>query len=225
MKLTTVAISLALLVPAISGADDKTPPPDKNAPSDKTTDKDAPKTNDKDTSRDKDTSKDNKDGKKQAKKLGENEIKIVSHVHHINMMEIDLGKIAQRTGTAPVKKYAEMIVTDHQMADKELIKFTKTRGMNTIPAEKPQTDAEKQMMKDMTDEVTALKKLKGADFDREYLRMMVKHHEEELAKTDPYIEMSQDSDLDMMLQNRKATLQRHADQAKELQKASTVSSK
>ena len=32
-----------------------------------------------------------------------------------------------------------------------------------------------------------LKKLKGADFDREYLRMMVEGHDKELAMSDPFI--------------------------------------
>jgi predicted outer membrane protein len=199
MKLTTVALALAFLVPAISGAD---------VNKDKTTDK-TDKTTD----------------KKQVKKLGENEIRIVSHVHHINVMEVDLGKLAQRVGTAPVKKYAEMVTIDHQMADKSLVKFAKERGINVIPPEKPQTDADKKMMKDMQAEIAALKKLKAADFDREYLRMMVKHHDEELAMTDSLIEISTDSDLDMILQNRKASLQRHADGARELQKADSVSIK
>jgi putative membrane protein len=204
MKLSTVALALALFIPTISGAQDATPNPDQ--PKDKPADKAKP-------------------DKKEAKKLGEAEQKIISHVHHVNVMEIDVGKLAQRVGTAPVKKLAEMIVIDHQMSDKALTKLAKENGMANIPAMKPTSEAEKQAHKDMQDQVTALKKLKGADFDRAYLQMMVKGHEEELAKTDPFIEQSQNSDLDMFLQNRKATLQRHADAAKELEKAGSVSQK
>jgi putative membrane protein len=193
MKLTTVALALAVLVPAVSGA---------KTPADKTT-----------------------DTKKQLKKLNEAEVKILAHVHHVNVTEVDLGKLAQRVGTPPLKKYAEALVADHQVADTALQKLAKEKGVAAIPMPKPETDAEKRMMKDMMDEVAVLKKLKGPDFDRAYLRMMVTHHDEELAKTDSMIEISSDSDLDMMLQNRKATLQRHSDGAKELQKAATVSSK
>src|SRR5262245_40601079 len=117
MKLTSVAFALALVVPIVAGADDKAPPS-------------------------RDTTETDKDvNKKQAKKLGEPELKIVSHLHHVNMMEIDLGNVAQRSGTAPVKKYAEMLVTDHQMADKLLTKFAKDRGTAMIPAKKPETEA------------------------------------------------------------------------------------
>lgn len=206
MKLGTVALALALLVPAISGAQD----PGQDQPQDQQKDKSADKA---------------KDNKKQAKKLGEAEMKIVSHVHHVNITEIDLGKLAQRVGSAPVKKYAEMVVTDHQASDKQLAKLAKEHGVATIPPMRPATDADKQMMKEMNDEITALRKMKGADFDREYLSMMIKHHERELALTDPFIEQSQNNDLDMMLQNRKATLQRHVDAAKELQKQGNVSQK
>jgi hypothetical protein len=62
MKLTTLVLSLAFLVPTLAHAEDKS-----------TTDK---------TKTDKDTKKAEKGAK-----LGESDVKIMAHMHHVNMME------------------------------------------------------------------------------------------------------------------------------------------
>lgn len=158
-------------------------------------------------------------------KLGETETRIVSHLHAVNLMEIQMGKLAQTNGTAPVKKYGKELVTDHMTADKDLTAFAKKRGLAAIPAEKADTDIAKSELKKMMDEMANLKKLKGADFDREYLRMMVDGHDKELAGTAGHKEASQDDELDTLLDNRKTTLQRHSDNAKELQKGNAQASR
>ena len=136
-----------------------------------------------------------------------------------------MGKLAQRNGTEPVKKYGKQLVSDHQTADTELIAFARKGGVAKIPADKPETEAEKADHKQQMEGMANLKKLKGADFDREYLRMMVEGHDKELAKTDTFVATSMDADLDNMLENRRATLQRHSDMAKELQKGNAQASR
>ncbi len=196
MKLPSIVLALALVVPSLATADDKT----------------TPKTGD----TTKDTAK---------KKLGETEAKILSHLHHVNLMEVDMGKLAQRLGTAPVKKYGQMLVTDHSTADTKLLEFAKKRGLARLPAAKADSDAEKAEMKKQMEEMAALEKLKGADFDREYLRMMVEGHDKELAGTAGHQEASADDELDTLLADRKVSLQRHSDNAKELQKGNAQASK
>ena len=205
MKLQSIVLACALVIPALAGADDKM---------------NQPKTGD--------TTKDpNKDANKDAKKakLGETEMKIISHLHHVNQMEIQMGTLASRLGTQPVKKYGQQLITDHTTADKQLAAFAKKRGVNTLPAAKADSEMEKAEMKQMMDQMAGLKKLKGADFDREYLRMMVEGHDKELAGTPAHIEASTDDELDKMLEDRKVTLQRHSDNAKELQKGNAQASK
>ncbi|MBA2540898.1 MAG: DUF4142 domain-containing protein [Deltaproteobacteria bacterium] len=196
MKLPSIVLALALVVPSLATADDKT----------------TPKTGD----TTKDTAK---------KKLGETEAKILSHLHHVNLMEVDMGKLAQRLGTAAVKKYGQMLVTDHSTADTKLLAFAKKRGLARLPAAKADSDAEKAEMKKQMEEMAALEKLKGADFDREYLRMMVEGHDKELAGTAGHQEASADDELDTLLADRKVSLQRHSDNAKELQKGNAQASK
>jgi len=151
-------------------------------------------------------------------KLSDSDAKIVAHLHHVNQMEIDLGKAAQKSGTAGVKTYGQTLVTDHQSSDKDLTSFAKTHKLATIPADKPMTDADKQEDKEMQSQVTKLKSLKGAEFDREFLNMMAAGHDKELAKIDVAMGAATDPDLQSLLKATKPVLQRHADQARDLQK-------
>ncbi|HET9619966.1 MAG TPA: DUF4142 domain-containing protein [Kofleriaceae bacterium] len=151
-------------------------------------------------------------------KLSADDTKIVAHLHHVNQMEIDLGKQAQKVGTPAVKGYADALVSDHTSGDKDLTALAKKHGVSSIPADKPQTDADRQDEKDMTIQMTHLKTLKGAEFDKAFLTMMASGHDKELAKIDTAIGTAKDSDLQAQLKATKPVLQRHADQARDLQK-------
>ncbi len=156
----------------------------------------------------------------QKEKLTQDTLQTLGHYHHVNQMEIDLGKAAQkRGGSQAVKQYGEMLVTDHQANDKKIKSLAQMHGQR-VPMAKPKTDMEKQEMAQAKQHASALKKLKGADFDREYLRMMVEDHDKELAKIDTNIEQAQNDQVADLLRDTKPVLQRHADQARELQKNS-----
>jgi len=162
--------------------------------------------------------------KTSGEKMSADDTKIISHLHHVNQMEIDLGKWAQKSGTAGVKTYGESLVTDHTSSDKDLTALAKQHGVSSIPADKPTTDADRQDEKDMTISVAKLKTLKGAEFDREFLTMMASGHDKELAKIDTSIGAATNSDLQALLKTVKPVLQRHADQARDLQKNSPQAS-
>jgi len=215
MKLRAFAIVAALAVHGLASAAPADTPPAKNSPSSNPTnptpDKSSPKgTSASDTS----SSKTAESGAK----LSDSEIRTIAHLHHVNQMEITLAKEAQRQGTAKVKDYASTLITDHQQADKDLTAFAKAHHLTTIPADKPTTDAERQDDKDTTQAMAHLKTLKGADFDKEYLNMMVSGHDKELTKIDVEISSASDPEFKSLLQNVKPMLQRHADQARDLLK-------
>jgi len=198
MKLRALAIITAFALPTLAIADDKTPAADKTATDKATTEKTG--------------------------KLSADDLKIISHLHHVNQMEIDLGKTAeQKSTTAGVKSYGKTLVDDHQSADKDLMAFAKKHNQAAIPAEKPDSDADRQDQKDMTTQVAHMKTLKGADFDKEFLNMMVSGHDKELAKIDVSIGAATDPDLQTMLKSVKPVLQRHSDQARDLQKSPQAS--
>ena len=223
MKLRAFAILAALTAPGLASATPADTPPThtptsnaptnnspNNQPANPTPDKSPPGS----TSSD-DTSK---KGDKAAK-LSDGDIRTIAHLHHVNQMEITLAKDAQRQGTKAVKDYAATLITDHTAADKDLTAFAKAHQLTTIPADKPTTDADRQDDKDMTQQMAHLKTLKGADFDKEFLSMMVEGHEKTLAKLDTAMGMVTSDELKTAIQNVKPTVQKHADQARDLQKA------
>lgn len=159
-----------------------------------------------------------------AAKLADADVKIMAHQQHVNKMEIDLGKLAQKNGSAAVKNYAEALEKDHTTANKDLMAFAKQRKLAAIPADKPQTEADKQEHKTMMASVARIKQIKGPEFDREFLTMMVQDHDKELAKIDVAIGNATDPDLQALLKAVKPVLQRHSDQARDLQKTVTTSS-
>ena len=157
-------------------------------------------------------------------KLTENELQVMAHYHAVNSLEIDLGKTAKKqAGSQAVKSYGEMLVKDHGEADKKLKELAKAHKQ-TIPAEKTPTEAAKQEAAEMKKAVAALKKLKGADFDRRYLQMMVDGHDKEVANIDSKIADVQDTQLADMLRAMKPVLQKHADEARQLQKSGAQAS-
>lgn len=193
MKIKTIALIAALAMPFAAWGDDKT--------YDKTTDKTTEKT------------------KPAAKeKLADMDLQVLAHVHHVNQMEIDLGKMAQKSGsTQAVKAYGQMLERDHKSADKDLTAFARKQGV-TIPMDKPKDEADQKDAKDSKEAVAHLKTLKGNDFDTAFLQMMVQDHEKEIAKLDAAIGGIQNQDLATILKDIKPALQKHADQARDLQK-------
>lgn len=225
MKLRVFAILAALAAPGLAGAapSDTSPtnPPTKNAPTKNAPTNNTPTNTPADPNPDKSppASSDAKTGAK----LSDGDIRTIAHLHHVNQMEISLAKDAQRQGTEKVKDYASTLINDHQTADKDLTAFAKAHHLTTIPADKPTTDAERQDDKDMTQQMTRMKTLKGADFDKAYLNMMVAGHDKELTKIDVEISSATDPDFKNLLQGVKPVLQRHADQARDLLKSPQAS--
>lgn len=206
MKFRTFAIIAAFAMPALASA--------AQAAQDQPSAPSSQPNQGADTSRNQNTGNQGK-----AAKLNDAEVKVISHLHHINQMEINLGKEGEKSGTARIKDYARMLVNDHQNADRELTAFAKAHKLNTIPADKPMTDAERQSEKDTATAMAHLKTLKGADFDKEFLSIAVTEHDRALAWIDTAMSSTTDPDLKSLLQTVKPMLQRHADQARDLQKS------
>jgi len=89
------------------------------------------------------------------------------------MAEVELGRMAaDRAASADVKAFGQMMVTDHSKANDELKQAAAQLNIQ------PTTQLD-QKHRDLADR---LSKLKGAEFDREYMTAMVQGHEEVLGK-------------------------------------------
>jgi putative membrane protein len=197
MKTLSFALIAALAGPAL--ADPTTPDPQKPTSGDK----------------DKPASKG---------KLSDAELQTLAHLHHVNQFEIDMGKLAQKQGSPAVQKYAAALVRDHTNADRDINALAKKKGA-TIPAEVGGSDADQQEMKDNMSAMDHVKTMKGKDFDKEFLSMMVTGHDKEIVRIDASIAQANDPDLQASLKQIKPVLQRHADMARDLEKSNAQASK
>lgn len=158
-------------------------------------------------------------------KLADEDVKLVAHVHHVNMMEIDMGKLAKTKGTAGVKKYGEMLVKDHTDGNKDLVAFAKTKGIAKIASAAPMTETEKKEHDEMMAKMKELKAVKnGAEFDRQFLTMMQADHDKEIARLDAALPGIKDADLAVKMKDLRPVLQRHADTARELSRNTPTAS-
>jgi putative membrane protein len=93
----------------------------------------------------------------------------VEHMAATGVAEVKLGELAaQRASNAEVKKFAQRMVADHTKASTELKPIAAQLNV-TMPT---QPDQKHQELYDR------LSKLKGAEFDREYMKAMVDGHED-----------------------------------------------
>ena len=93
----------------------------------------------------------------------------VNHMLADGSAELDLARLAQDHAASPeVKQFAQMMIDDHTKAGDQLKQIATT---NAIPMETKVDDKHKDLMDKLT-------KLRGADFDKEYMGAMVDGHED-----------------------------------------------
>ncbi|MGE5180600.1 MAG: DUF4142 domain-containing protein [Acidobacteriota bacterium] len=198
-------------VPLTASANDK----DKDKPSTSSTTNTNSDTTKSDTTKS-DTTK--SDMSKENAKLSQSELQVIANVHEMNLNEIEAGRLAEKDGgTQAVKSYGEMLIKDHGQNDRQLMSFVKSHNQK-MPTAAMQKEADRKDMQDQKQALTKLKGMKGADFDREFLRQMVDAHDKALAKIDTAIGEVNNSELASILKDAKPVLQKHADQARDLEK-------
>jgi putative membrane protein len=134
------------------------------------------------------------------------------------LAEVQLGKLAaERASSADVKAFGQMMVKDHTQAANELKPIA-----TELKVQQPtQLD---QKHKDLADK---LSKLKGSEFDREYINAMVSGHEEVAGKLRMRVEThtaandatgSGEQKLTQWATMAIPTVQKHLEHARDLQK-------
>jgi putative membrane protein len=112
------------------------------------------------------------------------------------MMEVEWGNLAARNSqNAEVKKFGNRMVTDHSKANEELMALAREEGVK-LPSEKPSG------------------KWKS---DKDYMDMMVKDHEKDLAEFQNEAKNGSDPDLKKFADKTSKTIQKHLKLAKETQ--------
>jgi putative membrane protein len=156
---------------------------------------------------------------KTANQLSDAEQQEIMHLHHVNQFEIDMAKMAQTNGSAQIKGFVLVLINDHQRSDKDITALAKKKNISlTSAAPSSSSDADAQEMKDMMADKDRMKTMKGKDFDKEFLAMMMTGHTKELARIETSLAAAKDPDVVTLLKNTKPVLQKHIDMARDAQK-------
>lgn len=122
------------------------------------------------------------------------------------MAEVALGELAQQKGQSDaVKQFGKHMVEDHGKANNELTGLASRKGIVVPAALKPKYQKV----------VDSLSKLSGAAFDKQYMREMVKDHENDVAAFQKESERGKDSELAAWAKQTLPTLQDHLKMARE----------
>ena len=123
------------------------------------------------------------------------------------LAEVELGRLAAQKGqSTDVKKFGQRMVTDHSKANAELKKLAASKGI-TLPAG---------MNTEQMAEHAKLAKLSGAEFDREYMALMVEDHDKDVAAFQDEAKDGSDPDIKSFAAKTLPTLQEHQRMSKEI---------
>ncbi len=115
-------------------------------------------------------------------------------------MEVTLGQLAAEKGAdQSVRDFGQHMVQDHQRLNQELTQLATQKGA-TLPESSTKKDEK------MTEH---LKSLAGADFDKAYIKDMVRDHKKDIKEFQRVAEKADDADLKAWASKTLPTLQEH----------------
>jgi putative membrane protein len=131
-----------------------------------------------------------------------------------NQIDIDAGKLAKsRSKNKEVQSFANQMITDHSAVNKQAVALAKKLGV------KPEgSDTQASLKKGAQENVSNLKKLKGAEFDKAYVDHEVAYHQAVLDAIDKtLIPSAQNAELKGLIVKVRPAIAAHLDHAKHLQ--------
>ncbi|HEY2379538.1 MAG TPA: DUF4142 domain-containing protein [Terriglobia bacterium] len=125
-----------------------------------------------------------------------------------DLCDIAAARLAlQKSETSDVRDYANMIQNDHTTALEDLSDLMKDKN---VP--EPETTSA-----DALKDLNRMSGLSGAEFDREFINMMVADHQKAAEMFRDQIGIAQDADLKKYAEDRLPKLEMHLDKAQSLQ--------
>lgn len=125
------------------------------------------------------------------------------------MFEVEAGNLAVSKATNPeVKKFGNLMVTDHGKANQELTAIAQAKGM----------DVPKETSKEHKAQLEKLGKASGKEFDRDYVGIMVKDHEKDVASFRQASGKVADPELKAWIDQTLPVLEKHLELAQQLHK-------
>jgi putative membrane protein len=143
-----------------------------------------------------------------------NDAQIASIVVTANQVDVNAGKLAAATTTNPdVKKFAQLMVTDHTGVNKQAVDLV--TKLKVTPQD---NDTSKSLKAGGEKNVANLKTLKGAAFDKAYVDHEVTYHQSVLDALDKtLIPNASNAELKALLVKVRPAFVAHLEHAKHLQ--------
>jgi len=125
-----------------------------------------------------------------------------------NAMEITLGAIALRQGASEsVRQFGQRLLTDHRSANQTLGLIAREQKI-TLPQQVSQEDLKV---------VDKFSRLKGNDFDRQFIDQMVADHEKDVSLYEAQAKETKDRHLKKYIDKTLPVIKRHLKIARKLQ--------
>lgn len=125
------------------------------------------------------------------------------------MAEVEIARLAKDRATNPrVKNFAEMMIKDHSDANNKLQTIARDKSV-TLPS----------TLGKHQDHLEDLSKKNGAEFDKEYMKMMVDGHEDVVSDFEKCAQNGTDPDVKTFAAQTLPTVRMHLDSAKAIRKA------
>ena len=125
-----------------------------------------------------------------------------------NHAAIAIGKMAQTQGSPDVKAFAVHLVKDHEASYEKVAALIKTRRVGVLAGTESETKTE----------IKRLGDLKGADFDREYLKWVIKEHEAGVPVLENQVKLGKADDIRAFAKESLETHRKHLLRAEKLAK-------
>jgi putative membrane protein len=145
---------------------------------------------------------------------GPNDAQIAAIVVTANQVDIDAGTLAASRTTSPdVKRFAQLMVTDHTGVNKAASDLVTKLKVTPEP-----NDTSKSLQKGGNENLAHLKSLKGGAFDKAYVDHEVAYHQQVLDAVDKVlIPNAQNAELKALLVKVRPAFVAHLEHAKMLQ--------
>ncbi len=104
-------------------------------------------------------------------KPSQSDVKFMKEAAMGGMLEVELGRVAmQNASSEQVKQFGKQMVDDHGKGNEDLKSLADLEGVK-LPSQLDPKHAR---------ELQRMQQLKGADFDREYMKMMLEDHKKDI---------------------------------------------
>jgi putative membrane protein len=123
------------------------------------------------------------------------------------MAEIRLSQLVRdRAGTDEIREFGQHMIHDHTEANEELRQLVTRKGIQVS----------EELDREHTDAMNRLSGLRGKDFDREYIDVMVRDHRKVIAEFEREAQQGGDEELKRWAGMTLPKLQRHLEMAEDI---------